>query len=89
MTYLRKKMIEDMQLNGLSKSTQQSYLTSVKQLSRYFNMSPAKLTNEDIREFFLYLVNKKKVESSTYSSYLYGIKFFIEKTLEGVGQDLR
>ncbi len=81
MTYLRKKMIEDMQLHGLTKSTQNSYLITVKKLSKYYNASPDKLNQNDIRKFFLYLVNEKKLSRSTITLYLCGIKFLYEKTL--------
>ena len=75
MTYLRKKMIEDMQLNGFTESTQRSYLITVKKLANYYNLSPDKLNQDDIRKFFLYLVNEKKLSRSTLNLYLCGIKF--------------
>jgi integrase/recombinase XerD len=82
MTPLRRQMIEDMQLRGYSKRTQECYLTAVKVLARHYRRSPDKLTEEEIREFFLYLVNVKHVARSTLAIYLYGIKFFYEKTLK-------
>ena len=35
MTRLRKRMIEDMQLRGLSSNTQKTYVHAVRQLSKY------------------------------------------------------
>lgn len=81
MTKLRKKMIEDMQLHGLSESTQKAYVYSVNNLAKYYNISPDKLTQDDIRKYFLYLVNKRKVARSTLTVHLCGIRFFFEKTL--------
>ena len=78
---LRKKMIEDMQLHGLSENTQELYVRAVSQLSKYVHRSPDKVTEEDIREYFLYLTNEKKAARSTATVALCGIKFFYEHTL--------
>ena len=78
---LRKRMIEDMQLHGLSKITQESYVRAVRQLSQYVQRGPDKISEEDIRRYFLYLANEKKVRRSTATVALCGIKFFYENTL--------
>jgi site-specific recombinase XerD len=81
MTPLRQRMIEDMQLHGLSERTQQSYVWAVKGLADFHNRSPAKLSEEEVRQFFLHLIETRKVAKSTVTVYLSGIKFFCEKTL--------
>ena len=81
MTPLRQKMLEDMQLHGLSERTQQSYVWAVKGLADYYHRSPAELAEEEIRQFFLHLIDTRKVAKSTVTVYLSGIKFFFEKTL--------
>ena len=48
---LRKKMIEDMQLHGLSENTQELYARAVSQLSKYVHRSPDNVSEEDIREY--------------------------------------
>ncbi len=82
MTELRARMIEDMQLYGYSEKTQQAYLTAVRGLAKYYHRSPDQLSEEEIRQFFLYLVTEKGVASSTLRIYLSAIKFFYERTLE-------
>jgi integrase/recombinase XerD len=81
MTPLRQKMLEDMQLHGLSKRTQQSYVWAVRGLADYYHRSPAELAEEEIRQFFLHLIDTRKLAKSTITVYLSGIKFFFEKTL--------
>ena len=81
MTPLRQKMIEDMQLHGLSERTQQSYVWAVKGLADFHKRSPAALSEEEIRQFFLHLIETRQVAKSTVTVYLSGIKFFCEKTL--------
>ncbi len=82
MSELRRRMIEDMQLHGLAPRTRQSYVAAVKALARYWRRSPDLLTEEEIRQFFLYLVNEKKAARSTVKIHLCGIRFFYEKTLQ-------
>ena len=82
MSKLRNLMIEDMQLHGLSEKTQQAYVGTVKKLASYYNLSPEKLTQKDVRDFFLYLVKDLKLARSTLTMYLCGIKFLYEKTLK-------
>jgi site-specific recombinase XerD len=74
-------MIEDMQLHGLSANTQDVYVRAVRQLIEYVNHGPMKITEEDLRRYFLYLANEKKCSRSTSSIALCGIKFFFERTL--------
>lgn len=89
MTDLRKHMIEDMQLHGLSASTQQQYVRAVRDLAGYFHRSPDQLQDEDLREYFLYLTNGRKVARSTTTIALCGIKFFYERTLQQQWPTLR
>ena len=53
MTTLREKMKHDMILIGLAESTQQRYIESVAKLQDYYNRSPAKLSNDEIRNYLL------------------------------------
>ena len=86
---MRKRMIEDMQLNGLSASTQEGYLNAVQQLARHYHLSPDKLSEEDLRQYFLYLTNEKKVSRSTATVALCAIKFLCEQTLQRSWSPLR
>jgi integrase/recombinase XerD len=57
MSVLRQKMIEDMQLRGLAQRTQESYAQIVSQLARHYHKSPDQIGEEELREYFLYLIN--------------------------------
>lgn len=81
MTELQRRMYEDLKLHGYAQRTQDSYAGAVKGLAKYYNCSPDKLEEEDIRKFFLHLINERKSAPSTVKIYLSGIKFFFEKTL--------
>jgi integrase/recombinase XerD len=81
MTELRQRMIEDMQLRGYPATTQQVYVRAVRQLFEHFQCKPVELTEEQLRQYFLYLANEKKVSRSTSTIALCSIKFFFEHTL--------
>jgi len=81
MTPLRKRMIEDLQLRGMGERTQQMYIRAVRQLAEHFNKSPDKITEEELRDYFLYTKNVKKWSGSTSTIAICGIKFFYENTL--------
>lgn len=82
MTELRRRMTEDMQLHGFSEKTQACYVGAVKSLAGYYHRFSDKVSEEEIRQFFLYLVNEKGVANSTLTVHLCGIKFFYEQTLK-------
>ncbi|HEV8131195.1 MAG TPA: site-specific integrase [Acidobacteriota bacterium] len=71
-----------MQLAGYSSKTQQAYVGAVRQLFAHFNCNPAQLTEEQLRQYFLYLANERKVSRPTATIALCGIKFFYERTLK-------
>jgi len=65
MTRLRQRMLEDMQLRGFSARTQECYVAAVRQLAEHYHRSPDHLTEEDLRQYFLYLANEKQVARAT------------------------
>jgi len=81
MTDLRKRMMEDMQLHGYAERTRKSYSDVVGGLAKFYQRPPDKLTEEEIRLFFLHLINERASSRSTVKVYLCGIKFFYETTL--------
>jgi site-specific recombinase XerD len=75
-------MLEDLQLRGLSPKTQQCYVEAVKHLAQYYRRAPDQISEGEIRQYFLYLINEKQVAESTLRIHLYGIRFFYEHTLQ-------
>ena len=81
MTPLRQRMVEDMQLRGLSEKTQEAYVRAVRQLAEHYGESPDRISEEELRQYFLYLKNDKQVSRNTFGVALNGIKFFYRHTL--------
>ena len=82
MTELRKRMIECLQLRGLSERTQEAYVRAVRQLAEHYHKSPDLLSEEELRQYFLYIKNVKHYSRNTSTIAICGIKFFYEQTLQ-------
>jgi site-specific recombinase XerD len=82
MTPLRQRYIEDMQLRGFASSTQQVYVNAVRQLAAHYGKSPDKLSDEQLRHYFLYLKNDKQAARSTCTVAICSIKLLFEQTLK-------
>lgn len=80
-TPLRERMREDLQLAGLSERTQEAYLRAVRQLASHFRQSPDRLTEAQLREYFLFLKNEKHFAPSSLRIAFYGIRFLYRQTL--------
>ena len=81
MTYLRKRMSEDMQIRNLSPNTQLSYVQQVSLFARYFGKSPEILGPEDIRTYQLYLSNEKKLAPGSILIAVAALRFLYKVTL--------
>jgi site-specific recombinase XerD len=82
MTPLRQRMLDDMQLRGLSPHTQRCYVQAVQRFAHHVGTSPDQITEEQLRQYFLYLRNEKRVSRSTATVALCAIKFFYEHTVQ-------
>ena len=82
MTPLRQRMIEDLKLRGYSARTQEAYVAAVRHLAEHCRKSPDQLAEEELRQYFLYLKDGKKLARASMTIALCGIKFLFEQTLQ-------
>ena len=81
MTKLRQRMMTDMKLHGLTSETQKVYLNTVRRLVGHYRRIPDQFFEQQLRDYFTYLVEKKRVPSSTLRTEIFGVKFLFDKTL--------
>jgi integrase/recombinase XerD len=86
MKNLKQRLIEDMKLRGLAESTQKRYLDSIKALANHFHRRPDQITQEQVRNYLIYLIEPKGCAKNTFHVDLAAIKFLYQKTL---GRDWR
>lgn len=84
MTTLREKMKDAMLLRGFSAGTQKKYLYEVIKLHDHYQRSPAKLNNEEIKGYLLYLVSERKLAASTYNVAVHSLRFFYDMVLRRI-----
>ena len=60
MTPLQQRLLAGLQLRGLSEWTQEAYVRAVRQLADHYHKSPARITAEELRGYFLYRNNVKR-----------------------------
>jgi len=82
MTDLMGRFIRDMQLRNFSESTINSYAYAVRKLSEHFAKPAEHITEDELKEYFVYNRNVRQWSRAACTIALCGIKFFFEKTLQ-------
>lgn len=77
---LYQKMSDDLQLAGFAKRTVHGYLRAVRQLADHAQCRPNKITEAQLRKYFLYLKNDKEFAYGSIRVAFSGIKFFYSRT---------
>ncbi len=81
MSELRQRMMEEMQLRRYAVATQEAYVHWVAELAKYYHKSPDQIEQEEVRRWFIYLTNERKLSRSSVTTALSALKFFYERVL--------
>jgi hypothetical protein len=81
MTPLRRRMIEDMRLAGLSEGTQRTYLGDICRLAGFYKRSPEQLSEAEVQAYLRHLLEVKKVARGTFQTARFAIEFLYGNTL--------
>lgn len=82
MSQLIENMINDMRLRGLSSRTQKSYLYGVRKLTEHFGKEPDQVTEDELKEYLLYLLNEKNYAPATVKLRINGVANLFKYTLK-------
>ena len=77
-----RRMLGDMQLAGLEERTQEGYVRAVRKVGEHYGKAPDQISDEELREYFLYAMNVRKWSRVTSTIALCGIKFFYDHTIK-------
>jgi integrase/recombinase XerD len=74
-------MMEELRVRNLSEVTSRLYLGAAERFAKYFGRSPDQLGPEEVRGFFLHLLDEEKVTARTVQLYRSALKFLYVRTL--------
>src|SRR5262245_55564333 len=78
----RSRMSEDMRLCDFRPRTQEGYMLAVRQFIDRVGREPETFTDEDVRAYFLYLREDKKLAPSSINIALHALRFFFIRTMQ-------
>ena len=81
MTALRHRFLRDLQLAGLAERTCEAYVRAVRQLAHFYNQSPHKLSEAQVRDYFSHIKNQRHFARGSLTIAYSGIKFFFRRTV--------
>lgn len=88
-TPLRQRTIDTLKLGHYSERTIKTYIDWLIRLGEHYHRSPDRLTNEQVQDFLLYLIEERKLAWSTVNQALAAVRFLFEKVLGRPRADLR
>lgn len=75
-------MIEDMKIHGFAENTRTTYVQAIATIAKFFHRSPETFTDDDLRQYFLHLVDVRKVAWQTTTVILSALRFLFCTTLD-------
>lgn len=82
MITLRQKLIDEIEVRGLSRNTKDSYIGHVSRLARHYHRPPDKITDAEVRAYLLQLLREKKNDASTLCVVVSALRFFFRHVLQ-------
>lgn len=82
MSPLRQQVQSDMVLRGLAERTQEFYLAAVAGVARYYHRSPDQLSQDEIQQYLLYLIEERKLAWASTNQATCALRFFFHVTLK-------
>src|SRR5512135_263943 len=82
LTTWRERMTEDMRLRDLRPRTQEAYGLAVRLFLDWAKKEPADISDEDLRRYFAYVREERKLAPSTIHIALNGLRFFFTHTMQ-------
>lgn len=82
MKTLRQKLIDEMEVRGMSRKTQAAYIGFVSRLARHYHRSPDLIDDGELRAYLLYLLRERKNRAATLCLAVSALRFFYRQVLQ-------
>lgn len=92
MTTLRQKFIDELQLRGFAANTVRSYVGIVYGISKFYQRSPEKITDDELKQYLLHRIRTDECSPTTVIVNVSALRFFylhvVKRSVESVVQAL-
>jgi site-specific recombinase XerD len=82
MTELFQRFSQDLELRGFAERSVQAYVRAVKLMTEHYNKPPDQISEDELRQYFLYNKNIRKWSRTASTIAICGIKHFFTLTLQ-------
>jgi integrase/recombinase XerD len=82
MSKLRQQLIQELTLRGCSPRTQEAYVSAVYQLAKYYRRPPDQVSDQEIKDYLIYLAEVRKLSASSRNQATSGLRFFCAHVLQ-------
>jgi integrase/recombinase XerD len=82
MTTLRQKLIDELEVRGMSRKTQAAYIGFVSRLARHYHRSPDRINDGELRAYLLHLLRERKNCAATLCLAVSALRFFYRHVLQ-------
>jgi len=82
MTTLREKFIRELAVRGMSPRTVDAYVKAIAALAQYYHQSPDQLSDEQLKDYLVYLAQERKLAASSLNVAVSGMRAFYDWVLE-------
>jgi site-specific recombinase XerD len=79
---LREQMESDLVVRGMSERTREAYVGAVAKLAKYYGRSPDRVSEQEVQNYLLHLIQERKLSWSSCNIAAQGIRFFYRITLK-------
>ncbi len=82
MTTLRKRFIRELVIRGMAPKTQEAYVRAVRDLAGHYHKGPDLITDEEIKDYLVYLAQEKQLARSSVNVAVNGMRCFYQLVLQ-------
>jgi integrase/recombinase XerD len=82
MTTLRQNFIRELVIRGMSPKTVDAYVRAVAELAQHYHQGPDQLSDEQLKEYLVYLAQERKLSASSLNVAVSGMRAFYDWVLQ-------
>ena len=81
MTILRQKLLDEIEVRGLSRNTEKNYVGALHRLARHYHRAPDQISDDELKHYLLHLLRERQLAASTLIVVVSALRFFYRRVL--------